>query len=113
MTEENKGTIETRGLEGESDPNWWKQPKVEGTTEISPELRKVLNDDIPVTLGATARFLSQIQNSEGTEAAAALLKAFDHHDGTRMLLNPKKRKESPATRKYRNVMSGLIARAAK
>lgn len=111
MTEENKGTIETRGLESESDPNWWKQ--AEGTQKTSPELEKLLTDKTPITLGPTARFLSQIQNSEGTEAAAALLKAIGDHDGTRMLLNPKKRKESPATRKYRNVMSGLIARAAK
>lgn len=113
MTEENKGTIETRGLESESDPQWWKGGDVGGTHKPSPELEKLLKDEGPITLGPTARFLSQIQNSEGTEAAAALLKAFDHHDGTRMLLNPKKRKESPATRKYRNVMSGLIARAAK
>lgn len=89
-----------------------------GATKLSPLLEKLLKDEVPITLGPRARFFAQIQNAHGVEAAAAMLsgtrslKGMDaDYDGN--VARPKKRKkESPAVKKYRNVMNVLIARAA-
>jgi hypothetical protein len=112
------GIIETRGTGGEPDPHWWQRASSAGTTKLSPLLEKLLKDEVPITLGPRARFLAQIQNAHGVEAAAAMLsgtrslKGMDaDYDGN--VARPKKhKKESPAVKKYRNVMNVLIARAA-
>jgi len=109
------GHMETRGLEGESDPHWWKQSKVEGTDKPTPELEKLLTDETPFTLGPRGRFLAQLQTEQDADAfAAAMLQARLADPTIRFTppVRPKKR-ESQATRNYRNVMNGLIARAAK
>lgn len=112
------GHMETRGLEGESDPNWWKQSKVEGTDKPTPELEKLLTDETPFTLGPRGRFLAQLQTAQGADVVAEILRnattlpgrGADHD---KMRPNPKYRKQRQATKKYRNAMNGLIARAAK
>ncbi|QXO09509.1 hypothetical protein pEaSNUABM11_00085 [Erwinia phage pEa_SNUABM_11] len=108
------GYIETRGLGGEQDPHWWKNAEAKRANDVlasgqygafgtSLELQELLNSGRIITIAHAG----QNKDFDGDVAIPHWAKQRSLFEQT------PKPKESRSVKNYRNVMNGLISRAAK